>query len=164
MKPLTSYKTNLLIYFLFLFTVNTLATNKLIENLVNKYEAIVDNIRYDDSNNMIAVREISTNQQIMIIPTANVMSSEEDYQFIKYFSKSNKEKLVGRLLIERFLGNESYYHVFIESLPKPDELLDYYHYSDKLKQEFNRRSLIKYIWQDRRSDFEDLTRKIPYNV
>jgi hypothetical protein len=113
---------------------------------------------------MIAKKEISTNKQMLIIPTANVMSSEEKYELKNYFSRTNKEKLVGLLLINRFIGNESYYYSFIESLPKPEELDDYYHYSDSLKEEFTKRSIIKYNFADRRKDYETLIRKIPSNV
>ena len=111
---------------------------------------------------MISRKEISTNKQILIIPTANVMSSEEQYQFKDYFSKNAKEKLVGRLLIERFIGQESFYYYFIESLPK--DLEDYYHFNEKNMEEFNKRSLIKYNLPDRKVDYEALMRKIPTNV
>jgi hypothetical protein len=113
---------------------------------------------------MRAKKEITTNKQMLIIPTANVMSSEEEYQFKGYFSRTTQEKLVGRLLIEKFLGSESYYYSYIESLPKDNELLDYDHYTDSNKEEFNRRSLIKYTYVDRKNEYETLIRKIPSNV
>ncbi len=143
---------------------NVLSTNPQLDTLVKKYEAIVEGIEMDNDNNMIAKTEIFTNKQILIIPSSNIMSSEEEYQFKGYFSKNNKEKLVGRLLIERFIGNESYYYNYIEYLPKLEDLNDYYHYTDKHKEEFNRRSLIRYNWQDRKSEYEALVRKIPSNV
>jgi hypothetical protein len=155
-------KMNLLIYLVFLNFV-CIYSNPMLDSLVNKYEAIVENIELDPENRLIARKEISTNKQILIIPTSNVMSSEEEYQFKGYFSRSNKEKLVGRLLIERFLGNESYYFPFLESLAKPHQLIDYYHYSDKNKEELEKRSLIKYSWADRRNDYDTLIRRIPSN-
>ena len=100
----------------------------------------------------------------MIIPTKNILSSEEDYQFKQYFSKSHKEKLIGRLLIERFLGNESLFYNFIEDLPKTEEINDYYHFSDEHKTEFTRRSMVNHNFSDRKSEYESLIRKIPSNV
>jgi hypothetical protein len=92
------------------------------------------------------------------------MSSEEKYKFSDYFGKSNKDMLVGRLLIERFIGTESFYFKFIESLPKPEELQDWYHYSDLNREEFNRRNLIKYNFVDRKGEYEALFKGIPENV
>jgi hypothetical protein len=111
---------------------------------------------------MIAKKEISTNKQIIIIPTANTMSSEEKYQFKEYFSKNSKQKLIGRLLIERFIGQESYYFDYIESLPK--DLEDYYHYTEGNKEQLNKRSLINFTFNDRKADYEALMSKIPTNV
>ncbi len=100
----------------------------------------------------------------MIIPTSRIISSEENYQFKEYFSRSSKEKLVGRLLIERFIGNASFCYEFIESLPKSDDFIDYYPYTDENKLEFEKRSMVKYIWSDWRNEYETLIRKIPSNV
>jgi len=113
---------------------------------------------------MVAVREISTNKQLLIIPTTNIMSSEEDYQFKNYFSKNSKEKLIGRLLIEKFVSGDSYFNVFIESLPKIEELTDMYHYSQNHKDEFEKRSLVSFTLKDRRLEYDNLVRKIPLNV
>jgi hypothetical protein len=144
--------------------MSVLSTSSILNTLVDKYEAIVENVDIDQDGSMRSTKEISTNRQMLIIPTANVMSSEENYQFKEYFSRSNRDKLVGRLLIERFVGNESYYHSYIETLPKPEDLQDFYHYSDNSKEEFEKRSLIKYNWADRRGDYETLIRRIPTNV
>jgi hypothetical protein len=111
---------------------------------------------------MIAKKEISTNKQIIIIPTANIMSSEEKYQLKEYFTNNSKQKLVGRLLVERFISQESYYFDYIESIPK--DLEDYYHFSDKNRENFNKRSLVTYQFNNRKSDYEDLMSKIPTNV
>ena len=113
---------------------------------------------------MIATKEISTNKQLLIIPTTNIMSSEEDYQFKNYFSKNSKEKLIGRLLIEKFVANDSYFSAFIESLPKIEDLSDLHHYSESQKTEFEKRSLISYNLIDRRLEYDNLVRKIPLNV
>jgi hypothetical protein len=67
-------------------------------------------------------------------------------------------------LIERFIGNASYYYEFIESLPKSDDFTDYYHYTDENKEQFEKRSMVKYTWSDRRNEYETLIRKIPSNV
>jgi hypothetical protein len=136
----------------------------LLKTLVDKYEAIVENIEIDSEGGLHAIREINTNTQILIIPTANVMSSEEKYQFSDYFNKNSKEKLVGRLLIERFIGTESFYYKFIESLPQSDKLEDWYHFSESNREEFNKRSLVKYTFTDRKADFDALMTKVPPNV
>lgn len=113
---------------------------------------------------MVAVREISTNKQLLIIPTTNIMSSEEDYQFKNYFSKNSKEKLIGRLLIEKFVAGDSYFNVFIESLPKIEDLTDMYHYSQNHKDELEKRSLVSFTLKNRRLEYDELVRKIPLNV
>ncbi len=92
------------------------------------------------------------------------MSSEEDYQFKNYFSKDSKEKLIGRLLIEKFVAGDSYFSVFIESLPKIDELSDMHHYSQNHKNELEKRSLVSFTLKDRRVEYDNLVRKIPLNV
>jgi hypothetical protein len=158
---------NLFFYLLFLNLLNGVrlhAYENVLDNLINKYDATVENIEFDSEGRMLARKEISTNKQILIISTGSLMTSEEDYQFKEYFSRSDKEKLVGRLLIERFIGNSSYYHSYIESLPKLDEISDYYHYTDSHKEELSKRSFIKYNWLDRKNDYETLIRKVPTNV
>jgi hypothetical protein len=84
------------------------------------------------------------------------MTSEANYQFKEFFSKNNKEKLVGRLLIEKFIGNESYFYDFIENLKKPENLLDIHHYTQNNKVNFLRRSLIQYRFPDRKSEYDSL--------
>lgn len=105
---------------------------------------------------MIARKEITTNKQILIIPSRNVMTSEANYQFKEFFSKNNKEKLVGRLLIERFIGNESYFFDFIENLGKSEKLLDFFHYTQNNKNNFQRRSIVQYKFTDRKSEYDSL--------
>ena len=113
---------------------------------------------------MMARKEITTNKQILIIPSRNVMTSEANYQFKEFFSKNNKEKLVGRLLIEKFIGSESYFSEFIDNLKKPELLLDYYHYTQNNKFNFQRRSLIQFKFSDRKSEYDSLISrsKVPY--
>ena len=113
---------------------------------------------------MMSLKEISTNKQLLIIPTTNIMSSEEDYQFKNYFSKNSKEKLIGRLLIEKFVASDSYFNVFIDSLPKIEELTDMYHYNEGHTDELKKRSLISFTLIDRREEYDNLVRKIPLNV
>jgi len=150
--------------FLYLITLNFIYSTN-IEKLINKYDSILEDINVNESNGELRARkEINTNKQILIIPTRNIMSSEEKYQFEEYFSRSNKEKLVGRLLIERFIGNESYFYELIENLPKPHELFDFYHYSDEERSELDRRNLVNYQFKDRKADFNALITKIPSNV
>jgi hypothetical protein len=153
----------LIIYLIFLSVISSISSSS-IDALINKYEAIIENLAMHPDGRMTATHEISTNKQILILPTSRVMSSEENYQFKEYFSRSSKEKLVGRLLIERFIGNASYYYEFIETLPIAEELTDYYHYSDGNKEELEKRSLLKFSWSDRRNEYETLIRKIPSNV
>ena len=157
-------KTKILFYFLFINFVSMVSSSSSLDSLINKYEAIVENLEQNTEGKMVATKEISTNKQILILPTSRIISSEENYQFKEYFSRSSKEKLVGRLLIERFIGNASYYYEYIDTLPKPSDLVDYYHYTDANKQELDKRSLIKFTWSDRRNDYETLIRKIPSNV
>ena len=163
-------------------STNTNSSNSSLENvnlndLVSKYEVILENIEQDTAattgttktttpNNFFlrAYKEISTNKQILIIPTTNIMSSEEDYQFKQYFSRSNKEKLIGRLLIEKFIAKESYFYEFIQSLPPIDSLTDYHHYNDANKDNLKRRSILNHSsFSDRKVDYESLVRKIPSN-
>jgi hypothetical protein len=113
---------------------------------------------------MISLKEISTNKQLLIIPTTNIMSSEEDYQFKNYFSKNSREKLIGRLLIEKFVASDSYFSVFIDSLPKIEDLGDVYHYNQKHTDELKKRSIVSFELKDRREEYDNLVRKIPLNV
>ena len=150
--------------FLYLIVLNVIYSTN-IEKLINKYDSILEDISINEANGELrAKKEINTNKQILIIPTRNIMSSEENYQFVEYFSRNVKEKLVGRLLIERFIGNESYFYEYIENLPKPYDLYDFYHYSEADKEELNRRNLVKYSFKDRKADFNTLITKIPSNV
>ena len=132
--------------------------------IVNKYEAIVNDIDFDAEDKMTSLKEISTNKQLLIIPTTNIMSSEEDYQFKNYFSKNSKEKLIGRLLIEKFVASDSYFNIFIDSLPKIEELTDMYHYTQMHTDELKKRSIITFTLKDRREEYDNLVRKIPLNV
>ena len=157
-------RTKLLVYILFMNLIAIITSSPSLQSFTEKYEAIVENLHLDSLGNMIATKEISTNRQILILPTSRVISSEENYQFKEYFSRSSKEKLVGRLLIERFIANASYYYEYIDSLPKPSELVDYYHYQESAKEALEKKSLIRYNWSDRRNDYETLIRKIPSNV
>ena len=124
----------------------------------------MNDIDFDKEDNMVSLKEISTNKQLLIIPTTNIMSSEEDYQFKNYFSKNSKEKLIGRLLIEKFVASDSYFNVFIDSLPKIEELTDMYHYNEGHTDELKKRSLISFTLKDRREEYDNLVRKIPLNV
>lgn len=124
-----------------------------------KFDAIVESIDLiteQGQTKMIAKKEITTNKQILIIPSRNVMTSEANYQFKEFFSKNNKEKLVGRLLIEKFIGNESYFFDFVENLQKSEQLLDYYHYTQNNKNNFQKRSIIQYKFSDRKSEYDSL--------
>lgn len=91
------------------------------------------------------------------------MTSEVDYQFKEFFSKNNREKLVGRLLIEKFIGNESYFYDFIENLKRPENLLDFHHFTQNNKVNFLRRSLIQYKFPDRKSEYDSLISKSKVN-
>jgi hypothetical protein len=135
-----------------------------LSQIVNKYEAIVNDIDFDAEDKMTSLKEISTNKQLLIIPTTNIMSSEEDYQFKNYFSKNSKEKLIGRLLIEKFVASDSYFNIFIDSLPKIEELTDMYHYTQMHTDELKKRSIITFTLKDRREEYDNLVRKIPLNV
>ena len=154
-----------LIYLLCFVITNIIQVrNNLLKTLIDTYEAIIENVEIDEQGSLKAIREINTSTQLLIIPTANVMSSEEKYKFSDYFNKNSKEMLVGRLLIERFIGTESFYFKFIESLPQPEELIDYYHYNELNIDEFNRRNLVKYSFVDRKADYESLVARVPAGV
>jgi hypothetical protein len=156
-------KLNNFILFYFIFSIKV-TKKSILSQIVNKYEAIVNDITFDDQDNMISLKEISTNKQLLIIPTTNIMSSEEDYQFKNYFSKNSKEKLIGRLLIEKFVSTDSYYNIFIDSLPKIEDMSDLYHYNQRHIEELNKRSIISFTLKDRREEYDNLVRKIPLNV
>jgi len=153
-----------ILFLVFMLFLNIISSNSF-EKLVNKYEGLIEDMYVDEKTGELrAKREINTNKQILIIPTRNIMSSEEKYQFEEYFGRSTKEKLIGRLLIERFIGEESFFHEYIERLQKPSDLIDYYHYNDHNKKELNRRNLIKYSFSDRKAEYDALITKIPSNV
>lgn len=133
------------------------------------YEIITDNIRYDPNANSIkSISDIQTNQQIAIIPLNRVMSSSEPYQFEEFFNRNHKEKLIGRLLIEKFIGvNSTYYH-FIKSLPSSEDLTDYNHFTESQIKEFNNRIFINnnnYTKQNQqlKNEYQQILQKIPSN-
>lgn len=132
----------------------------------SKYDIILENIDTSESNynkdqigEIKAFKEITSNKQILIIPTMNSISSEEKYNFKEYFSKSTKDMLIGRLLVERFVGEESFFSDYLNSLPTT--FSDYYHFDEKEQEEFQRRSLNVHSFENRRSNFDNLIRKIP---
>jgi len=130
-----------------------------INNLISKYEILIENLDLSEKNEkIISSREISYNKQILIIPTAYTISSNENYQFKNYFSRNTKEMLIGRLLVEKFIGEESFFFEFISSLPK---IHDFYHFSEKEKEEFFKRSLNSHNFSSRKENFENLIKKIP---
>lgn len=133
---------------------------KTLKEMISKYEIIIENLDLSENNeNIISSREITFNKQILIIPTAYTISSNENYQFKEYFSKNKKELLIGRLLVEKFIGEESYFYEFISSLPKLHH--DFYHFSEKEKEEFFKRSLNSHNFILRKENYENLIKKIP---
>ena len=154
-----------LVIILYIIFLNTIYSTSNFEKLILKYEGVLEDIYIEEATGHLKAKtEIDTNKQIVIIPTRNIMSSEEKYQFQEYFLRSPKETLIGRLLIERFIGNESFFFEFIEQLPKLEELMDYYQYSQQNIDFLNIRNLVKYNFIDRKSEYEALITKIPSNV
>ena len=133
------------------------------------YEIITDNIKYDPNTNSIkSISDIQTHQQIAIIPLNKVMSSSEPYQFEEFFNKNYKEQLIGRLLIEKFIGVNSTYYYFIKSLPSSEDLTDYNHFTESHIKEFNNRIFINnnnYINQNQqlKNEYQQILQKIPSN-
>lgn len=136
-----------------------------LDDLTKTYDLITEKIKYDKENNQIkSTAEIQTNEQILIIPLTKVISSAEPYQFEEFFNRNQREKLIGRLLIEKFIGQNSTQHQYIESLPSPGELTDYYHYSEENIKELNRRVYFtKGTFENRKEQYESLIKKIPSN-
>ena len=134
-----------------------------LDDLTKTYDLITEKIKYDKENNQIkSTAEIQTNEQILIIPLTKVISSAEPYQFEEFFNRNQREKLIGRLLIEKFIGQNSTQHQYIESLPSPGELTDYYHYSEENIKELNRRVYFtKGTFENRKEQYESLIKKIP---
>ena len=54
---------------------------------------------------------------------------EHDYFLKDYFNANERTKLIGKLLVERMLGESSEYYHYINSLPQPDLINDYHHFS-----------------------------------
>lgn len=135
-----------------------------VKRVFSKYDAITENLdltgELSSSDYTIkAYKEISSNKQILIIPTVHTISSNEDYQFKEYFSRTSKEMLIGRILIERFIGSESFFAEYIGSLPS--SFNDYYHMDEAHKSELHKRSINKHVFEDRKEAYESLIRKIP---
>lgn len=150
---------------------NTFKNSENLKLISSKYDIVIENIKFDNNNQdqqntitnnyITANKEITINDQILIIPTINTISSTEDYQFKEYFSRSSKEMLIGRLLIERFIGKDSFFNDFLNTFPGPQEINDYYHYSDYHKLELNKRSINKHSFENRKDNYESLITKIP---
>lgn len=137
--------------------------------VVSTFKAILENIDQNESSytesqgkKLISSEEITVNKQMLIIPTTNTISSEENFQFEEYFNRSAKERLIGRLLLEKTLDKDSVFYDFISSLPK--EFNDYYHFSSNHIDDFDKRSLNKHSFENRQESFDTLVRKIPSNT
>ena len=158
-----------LLSFLFVVSIvifpSSLVQSKDLDKLIKSYDLITDKIIYDKEKDIIkATTEIQTNEQILIIPVTKVISSVEPYQFEEFFSKNQKEKLIGRLLIEKFIGQNSTQYNFIESLPSSTELTDYYHFSEDDQKEFIKRVYhSSNSFENRKEQYESLIKKIPSN-
>lgn len=150
----------LLTIILIIYSYTLSSKIKTLKEMISKYEIIIENLDLSENHeNIISSREITYNKQILIIPTAYTISSNENYQFKEYFSKNTKESLIGRLLVEKFIGEESYFNEFISSLPKLHH--DFYHFSEKEKEEFLKRSLNSHNFNLRKENYENLIKKIP---
>lgn len=133
-------------------------------SLINKYKLIVDGIDLSSGDRLIAKDEITVNQQIIIIPTSNTISSVEKYQFEEYFNKSQRERLIGRLLLEKTLGSKSYFYEFVNTFSVNNKCLNYNHFNDSQKDELTKRSINSHEFKNVNQEFETLLRKIPSNV
>ena len=135
---------NIIIISMISFTISQSKINTL-NKISSKYDIILENIDTTENNyntdqkeDIKALREITSNKQILIIPTMNSISSEEQYNFKEYFSNSTKDMLIGRLLVERFVGEESFFFEYLSSLPLT--FSDYYHFDEKEQDEFQRQA------------------------
>ncbi len=159
----TNYNnTFLFILIILLLCSITLQQKENLSKIINKFEAIIDNVDLDkDQTKLYTSKEVSFNKQLFIIPIANTISSVEEYQFKEYFSRSNKDMLIGRLLVERFLGEESLFNDVITSLDGNYSINDYFTYDDKEIAELSKRSLNKHVFENRKANYENLLKKIP---
>lgn len=134
-------------------------------SLISKYKLIVDGIDLSSGGDkLLAKDEITVNQQMIIIPTSNTISSTEKYQFEEYFNKSQRERLIGRLLLEKTLGSKSFFYEYVNTFPSISKCLDYNHFNDNYIEELNKRSINNHEFKNIKQEFESLLRKIPSNV
>ena len=155
--------------FMVLHSAETESRISQLNKIVTTYKAIVENIdlreaSYNQSqkDDLLSNDEITVNKQILIIPTVNIISSEENYQFEEYFSRTTREKLIGRILLEKTLGKDSTFHEFIMTLPKDFD--DFNHFNAAHKEQVEKRMFVSFNNEDKKELYETLVRKIPSNT
>ena len=122
------------------------------------------NIALKDSK-FEAIRDMYRKDLIFSIPLNNTLHPLEDYPFKEYFNLSTKDTLIGRLIIEKILGNESMLSTWIESLPNSNELNDLYHFSAADLQDFLSRSYEDFFnLKARKEKFLKIRKNLPLEV
>lgn len=117
------------------------------------------------NSSFIAFRDLYRKDLIFSIPLNLTLHPLEDYPFKEYFNISTKDTLIGRLIIEKILGNESSFYPWLESLPKPFEMKDLYHFSSSELQDFLNRSYEEFIYlKSRKEKFFKIRKNIPLDV
>ena len=118
-----------------------------------------------ESQKFKASRDLYRKELIFSIPLNNTLHPLEDYPFKEYFNLSSKDTLIGRLIIEKILGNESSLYFWMESLPKPNEMNDLYHFSSIELQDFLSRSYEEFTnLKNRKEKYLKIRKNLPQEV
>ena len=112
-----------------------------------------------------ATRDIYRKDLIFSIPLNATLHPLEDYAFKEFFNISSKDTLIGRLIIERLLSNVSSLFPWLETLPKPKDMTDLFHFNDRDLGEFLSRSFEDFPYlKSRKEKFLKIRKNIPISL
>lgn len=155
---------NLLLVLISLFNSFFVLNSSDISEWIHSQGIILGNIELSNSG-FVALRDLYKKDLIFSIPLNNTLHPLEDYPFKEYFNISTKDTLIGRIIIEKVLGNESFLYPWIESLPEPSDLKDLFHFSTSELQDFLSRSYEEFAYlKVRKEKYLKIRKNMPLEV
>jgi hypothetical protein len=122
------------------------------------------NVELRSDNKFYITRDVYQGDIILSIPLSLTIHSLEDFIYKEYFNITEKQTLIGRLLIEKTLGEESSFYPWVTNMHGANEMEDFYHLSEAELKQLNRRSFEEFSLSERRQAFVKLRRNIPSEI
>jgi len=137
-----------------------------LDSFISSSKIILGNVEFDaKSLDFQASRDLYRKDLIFSIPLNNTLHPLEDYAFKEFFNFSSKDTLIGRLIIEKLLSNESSLFAWLDSLKKPEEMLDLYHFSEKDLEDFQKRSFEDFSYlKVRKEKYLKIRKNLPVSL